>query len=134
VPALSTIWAPDAHRVGGRGVSTAVVLSDPLIADIQVYRGDSGRFRVRVNEDDSPVDLTAATWDADIRATADETVVLGSFTVTLLDTLTAEVVLPAAVSAVLPAKAVWDLQMTLDGEVQTLLRGDVTVIKDVSRT
>jgi hypothetical protein len=134
VPVVSTIWAPsDATPICGPG-APAVVLSQPLEANLVVYRGDSGRFRVSVTEEGSNVDLSTAVWDADIRATFDDTAVLGTMTVTLVDAFTVEIFLPAAVSTALPpAGGVWDLQMTLDGDVTTLLRGTVTVDKDVSR-
>src|SRR5206468_4334496 len=47
---------------------TAMVLSQPTPADLVIYRGDSGRFRVTVTDPDSaPVDVSAAAWRCEIR-------------------------------------------------------------------
>ena len=115
----------------------AVAFTDPIKMDLTVYRGDSGRFRVNVVDDTAtPVDVTTATWDCDIRATADNPTVIVSLDVEpVAGTPSAvDVILAPADSALLPAAAVWDLQMTLAGEVVTLLAGKVTTTLDVSRT
>lgn len=129
---LSTIWVPSSSAVCG-GDPSSVVLSEPLEANLVVYRGDTGRFRVQVRMGADLLDLTAATWDADIRETADATTVIGSMTVTLIDPETVEVFLSAVLSANLPPVAVWDLQMNRGGDVDTLMRGIVETTKDISR-
>jgi hypothetical protein len=135
VPAFSTIWAPSGAAVCGASDPSTVVLSQPLIGNLIVYRGDTGRFRVSATDGQGgdPVDLTDATWEADIRLTVDAAEPLGSFEVDLVDAFTAEVTLPAGLSATLPPTSVWDLQMTLNGDTRTLIRGDLTVTKDVTR-
>jgi hypothetical protein len=140
----STIWAPAARAgpsVTPFGVTTGdltgasdIIISDPLPVDIFIYRGDSGRFRVEVTAPDGgPLDITAATWDCDIRSTHDAQTVVVSLEVTQISATTVEVVIDSLKSALLIDNAVWDLEMTLNGEVQTLMAGTVHVHKDVSR-
>lgn len=141
----STIWAPSATSVAPTptpfGVTTGdlsaamdVVMSDPLPVDMFVYRGDSGRFRVGIVSTltGGPLDISTATWDCDIRSAYDAALIT-SLTVNQIDESTIEVVLEPSMSRLLVDKSVWDLEMTLNGEVQTLLAGTVHVHKDVSR-
>lgn len=112
--------------------------SQPQVLDLCAYRGDSGRFRVTVTESDgtTPIDISAATWDCDIRLSADDATSAGSMDVEpVVGTPNAvDVILTASVSASLDDPAyVWDLEMTLGTEVTTLLAGRLTVTKDVSR-
>ena len=110
-----------------------IKFSQPQALDLNIYRGDSGRFRVSVvDEAGAPYDISAAAWDCDIRPDADGALVT-SLTVTPVDSSTIDVSLDAAQSAALEGDGVWDLEMTLNGEVTTLLAGRVTVTKDVSR-
>ena len=143
----STIWAPTAApRTPGPSVSpfgvttgdltgaTDVVISDPLPVDIYIYRGDSGRFRVAVTDAaGNPLDISAATWDCDVRSTADAVDVIVTLDVNPIDVNTVEVVIDSLTSALLIDQSVWDLEMTLTGEVTTLMAGTVHVHKDVSR-
>lgn len=142
----STIWAPAYRPPAGPSINplgvttgdlsgaTAIIVSDPLPVDLFVYRGDSGRFRVQVTDPDgTPLDVSAASWDCDIRSTFDATPVIVSLVVTPVDMSTVEVVLDALKSSLLVDLSVWDLEMTIGGEVVTLLAGTVHVRKDVSR-
>jgi hypothetical protein len=113
-------------------------LSEPLVTDLWVYRGDTGRFQVAVTEADgtTPVDISAATWSAQIRLTDADVAAAAEFTIEPLagQTHIIEVVLDAATSASLVEPSyVYDVEMTLDGEVTTLIRGTITVEGDVSR-
>lgn len=113
-----------------------VVLSDPLQADLVVYRGDSGLFRVTVLDAlGAPLDVSSAVWLCQIRTQADDPDPLTTLTVTPVagDPSSVDVLFGSAMSATLSANAVWDLQMTLDSQVTTLLTGRVMVTKDVSR-
>jgi len=111
--------------------------TQPDELDLCVYRGDTGRFRIQVTEADlvTPIDITSATWDADIRRTADGALV-GSFDVVPVEgTVNAvDVFLNAELSELLNEPPyVYDVEMTIGTEVITLLYGDLTVTKDVSR-
>ena len=141
----STIWAPAATpgpSVTPFGVTTGdltgatdIIISDPLPVDIFVYRGDSGRFRVAVTDavTGDPLDISGAAWDCDIRSAHDAQTVIVSLAVNPINANTVEVVLEPLASALLVDQSVWDLEMTLNGEVQTLMAGIVHVHKDVSR-
>lgn len=123
-----------------------ITLGDPAQQDLTAYRGDTGRFRVVVLQDGAPLDVSAATWDCDIRATPDGALI-ASMTVTPVagQTNAIDVELSASNSAIqtgdagagAATEAVWDLQMTTgtdpDTVVTTLLRGTITIIPDVSR-
>ncbi len=131
--------APQAQQtvqVSLQAASRTIVFSQPTEVDLVVYRGDTGRFRVSVsNPDGSPLDVSAATWDCDIRTSEDAEPPLASLNVYPVagETDTIEVQLNSITSRTLTG-GVWDLEMTLGGEVQTLLKGRVIVQKDVSRT
>lgn len=116
-----------------------ICFTDPDHLDLCVYRGDTGRLQVDVvNADGTPANLSGATWDADIRATVDDTTVLATMTVTPAPGLPGSVIMSlssgdSAGLENLDPPAVYDLQMTLGGNVETLLQGNVTVTPDVSR-
>ncbi len=118
-------------------MSATLVLSDPTKADLVVYKGDSGRFRISfvAPEGDPPVDVSAATWDADIRLKANDTEILTSFDIVPVDgdVSSVDVILSAEKSEQLPKSAVYDVEMRLGGEVLTIIYGSVTVKQYVSR-
>lgn len=119
-----------------------VKLSGPKRVDLQVYRGDSGMFRITVKVPDPldpdtliPFDISTAEWDADIRLKADDTTVLGNFTVTPVVGAVEkiDVILPADLSKLLPKNCAYDVEMTMGDEVITLVYGVIVLTKDVSR-
>ena len=118
-------------------VAEVIELSGPMEVDLSIYRGDTGRFRITVtNEDLSPVDLTGATWDADIRTTAAAPTVITSFDVVPVvgDDSSVDVILDETNAELLPpGNLVYDVEMRLDGEIVTLVTGKITVTQDVSR-
>jgi len=109
--------------------------SDPAILDLCVYRGDTGRIRVTLTDSlGAPLDLTGATWDADVRGLDGTS--KGSFTVTpTAEPGVVELILTKTLSESLaPGEPlVWDLEMTKGGEITTIMGGNVTVTADVSR-
>lgn len=114
-----------------------VALSGPMEVDLEVYRGDTGRFRVTVtNEDLSPVDLTGAEWDSDIRSSAAGATVVSQFQIVPVigDSSSIDVILDeAGADALTAGDLVYDVEMRLGGEVVTLIKGSITVTQDVSR-
>ena|SRR5689334_15530801 len=114
-----------------------VKLSGPKRVDLEVYRGDSGLFRIVVNDQNGdPIDVSGAdSWDADIRLKADDTSVIGNFTVTPVSGQTnkVDVYLPAVLSAQLPKNCAYDVEMTMGSEVITLVYGVIVLTKDTSR-
>lgn len=108
--------------------------------DIEIVRGDDYSHLITfVNEDETPLDLTGYTGQAQIRKTpADTDAPEATFTVTIATPLTGEVLveLDAVQSADLPAVKkhyYWDLELTTDtGQIVTPLGGKVIVIQDVT--
>lgn len=132
---VSAILAPSAAASVCSGPQS-LIFTKPLEVDLILYRGDTGRFRVVVSyPNGDPIDISAATWDCDVRETEDSTTTITSFTVTPIDENEIEVSIDAATSATLTTDLtpVWDLQMTLGADVTTLIKGHVFVDKDVSR-
>ena len=117
-----------------KAATVSLALSGPQQVDLSVYRGDSGKFRLTVQEvGGTPIDVTNATWDADIRYKADDPDPITSFDIELVDTSTIDVVLSADKSAMLDKQCVYDVEMTLVDKVTTLVKGSITVDMDVSR-
>lgn len=122
-----------------KAVSTqsTIPLSGPMQVHLSVYRGDSGRFRITVMDiEGNPIDVSAATWDSDIRIKATDEETITSFTIVPVaeDTSSIDVILDATKSRLLTGSCVYDVEMTLNGEVSTLVYGNITVTQDVSRT
>lgn len=136
-PTLLASSTPSVPGGGGGVVLDPIVFSDPAVLDIGVYRGDTGRFRIRVVDAlGADVDVSTAAWDCDVRDRPDGAVIT-SLTVTPVvgEVSVIEIVLTAIQSAGLPSgRLVWDLQMTLGGEVTTLVAGAIVVVADVSRS
>jgi hypothetical protein len=108
----------------------------PAEQNLELYRGDSFPLRVDVvDAAGAPLDVTTATWDADIRLTPDTATTIASFTVTPVAGTPSAVnlMLDPLSSALLPATSVYDLEMTLAGFVYTLIYGKITTKFDVSR-
>lgn len=116
-----------------------IPLSGPVNVDLSVYRGDSGAFRITVTDSNTPpqpIDISAATWDADIRATPPALDVITRFDVIPVvgDTSSVDVVLTHENSELLDADCVYDVEMRIGESVSTLMYGTIFVITDVSRT
>ncbi len=118
-------------------IQQPVALSGPLELDLSIYRGDTGRFRITVTQEDlTPVDISMADWDADIRTTAAAAAVITNFEVVPVvgDTSSVDVILNEASADLLMAGELsYDVEMRLNGEVITLVAGKITVDQDVSR-
>ena len=108
----------------------------PASYNLSLYRGDTSRWQFKLWTDagkTQPEDLTGATAEATIR---DKTTG-GSYR----QLLTCTVVLPNIINMVLtdtqsrnlPAKGVWDLQVTYpSGDVASKLQGSTAVTQDVT--
>ena len=111
-------------------------LTDPVNQDLCVYRGDTGYFMIVVTEADmtTPIDITTATWQAAIKRSVDDLDVAGVFVVTPHpgEINVVDVTLFPVVSSTLDGVYVYDVEMTLDGKVTTLVAGTLTVDKDVT--
>ena len=108
----------------------------PAVYNLTLYRGDTGRWQFKLWSDagkTQPVDLTGVAVDAMIRDKA----LASAFSMHLDCTITTpniiDMVLTSIASSDLPAKGVWDMQLTYsNGDVVTPLNGIVTVTQDVT--
>lgn len=118
----------------------------PGTRDIKVYQGDrfTELYRFLENRgtaetpDYQPRDFTQVDEvRAQIRQRARSEEVLATFQCTFenADPTTGQIrtVLPSAEAANLTRDAVWDLEILIDGESETLLRGEVAVTLQVTR-
>jgi hypothetical protein len=104
----------------------------PQSLDLQVYAGDDFTFTITVGG--SIGSITGWTVTAQIRATAANSSVLGSFTASIGGSNVITITLPHTVSASLPAVAVWDCQLTdPSGKNLTIVTGNITVTPEVTR-
>jgi hypothetical protein len=100
-----------------------------------LYRGDSYAWRVLIWLDtlrEHPFDLSTVTVKAEIR---EEPVKLPAHVIScsFIAPNIIELSLSAFTCRDLPEAGVWDLQLTTaDNQVQTILRGDVRVVDDVT--
>lgn len=107
----------------------------PKPVDLQLYAGDDVTLEVTVTDNatpPAPIDLTGYTALAQLRGTAD-----AAISVDFDATITTNVIsltLAGADTTAMPAKGVWDCQVTsATGAVTTLCAGKVTVTAEVSR-
>lgn len=111
----------------------AVIDARPMTTDLHVYAGDDLKLHVAVTDDaGAPIDLTGYTAMAQVRDTTD-----GATSIDFTATVAAggiDLVMASALTTTLPAKGVWDVQITsATSEVTTLAGGRVTVTPDVTR-
>ena len=118
-------------------------MTTPGTRDLTVYRGNVYRHIVKFVEADAngvpldpevPISQVGATWRAQVRADPDSPTVAATFTFDTADAATGVIVasLPGAQTALLTRdRYVWDLER-IDTD-ETLLAGEITVIRDVSR-
>lgn len=107
----------------------------PENVDFSIWQGDFQEFYVRLtNQDASPIDLDGYTAEAVLKATFDA-VTEYDFECTIqgVDNNEIKVYMSSAVVDTIPAGSyIWNLQVTNpDGDVRTLLAGDVTVLAQV---
>lgn len=102
---------------------------------LQLYRGDTNRWDFKLWEDPdktTPTDLTDVLTKAEIREKPSGTTIIAMTTIVEGPNTIHMLLLPSQ-SLLVPAKAVWDLQLTLvNGDILTILRGDVAMTPDVT--
>ena len=121
-----------------------VIVGEPRLVEAQtlpgefpltLYSGDSYAWRFTLWQDANrtiPSDLTDATALAQIKTAPGGTLLVNMAT-TIVAPNFVDVVLSAAQSGALPITGgSWDLQITQDADVRTVLKGPVTVQEDVS--
>jgi hypothetical protein len=114
------------------GAST-LVKALPAAVDLGLYQGDDFSMTLTVTDQaGNPIDISAGTVEAQIRASRTSTSVAGTF----LASISVNVVtlaLPATVSTTLPQLCVWDCALTLGGTIYTLAGGRLELIGRVSK-
>lgn len=115
-------------------MSTKVgTLPEPV--DLVVYAGDDFRVNVEVAVDGLPADLAGYTVDAQVRDSTDQAgTVLADFESTVAGNVIT-LHLHHDDTAVLPATAYWDVELTAttSGEITTLAYGKVRTTAEVTR-
>jgi hypothetical protein len=118
-------------------VQENIVLSEPALIDITLYRGDSGNFRINMTDPDgNPMDISGSEWDGDIRLKPDDPEPITSFEFVDVPGVpsSVDVLLPAEKSALINKKCVYDIERRSGNEVTTLMHGTIVVTQDVSRS
>ena len=112
-------------------------MSTPANYLLQLRAGDTETISVSlVDSAGSPINITGRTYAAQVRATADASTVLATFSCSITNAAagTFACTLSAAQTAALsPGGGVWDLQETYGTTVTTLLAGSVVISQDVTR-
>ena len=107
--------------------------------NLTLRMGDTETVTVTIqDENGSAVNISGRTYAAQVRANAEDTTILATFTCTIVNA--AQGILTATLSstatrALTPGLGVWDLQETnpTGPVITTLLAGQVTIIQDVTR-
>lgn len=111
-------------------------MTTPGTRNLDIYRGDTYFHYITFNDGSAPIDMSAGTWLAQIRPGLRAEVV-ATFTVDTTSAATGVIVLrltPEQTAALTTHSSLnWDLQRTVDDNVETLLAGTVTTRGDVSR-
>jgi hypothetical protein len=109
----------------------------PAKLNYRITRGDDFADVVTIKEGDpaAAVDVSARTFTAQVRATADATTVIASFVIDMTSAATGEVGFSIAdtVTDDLAGVYVWDFQQDTGGVIRTLMGGSFVVDKDVTR-
>jgi hypothetical protein len=108
----------------------------PQIVHISFYQGDDFLLDVNVTDPDdgTPIDVTAMSPKAQIRASAINAEILAEFDIDLTDAATGLLHLSIAstVTSGLPVSGVWDLQFS-SPRVSTIAAGNVACSREVTR-
>jgi hypothetical protein len=108
----------------------------PAEYNLNLYRGDTGRWQFKLWADADktvPVDLTGVTVEAMIRDKAPSSAYSMHLDCSITQPNIVDMVLTSIQCSDLPAKGVWDMQLTYPGgDVITPLKGTVAVTQDVT--
>lgn len=103
---------------------------------LRIYHGDTYHWNILIWSDSGktqPADLTGVTPKAEIRDKTRATI-LATFLCSIIEPNTIDMELTASASDGLTQSGFWDLQLTYsNGDVSTILSGQVTVIWDVTK-
>ena len=127
---VETYREPDQAIAGTPTTITALPLSVTLV----VYAGDDFYVDVEVtNPDDSPMDLSDCTATAQIRISAEDNTIAGTFDCSIVGNVIT-LHLSHDDSATIGDKNVWDCQIVNGaGDVTTLVAGTISTTPEVTR-
>lgn len=116
-------------------MATSTVGALPASVNLVTYGGDDFWVNVQVlSSTGQPVDLTPFTPEAQIRLAPHSPILYGEFIITSPTADILKLYLPGSLSADLPTRCAWDLQLTdADGIVMTLAAGTLVVEPEVTR-
>ncbi len=106
--------------------------SVPAFLDWNVYRGDTARLNIILRDESNEVmDLSDYTFEGQVKAAPKDTNSLQEITIVKSDS---QLTLVIPDTSELPRKAYFDIQGThTNGDIQTILKGNVNVEDDVTR-
>lgn len=109
----------------------------PAKLNYRIVRGDDFADQVTIKEGDpsAAVDVSARTYTAQVRASADATDIIASFVIDMTSAASGVVGYSIAdtITDDLSGSYVWDLQQDTGGAIRTLMGGAFVVDKDVTR-
>lgn len=112
-------------------------MSSPANYTLTIRAGDTETVTVSLEDSSgAPINITGRTYAAQVRATADASTPLATFTCSIVNAATGTFActLSATQTAALTAGGgVWDCQETNGDTVTTLLAGSVRIDRDVTR-
>lgn len=114
-------------------------MTKPATLDIDVTRGDTYELYFGVGRNGSRINLTGGSVTGQVRATVDDTTVMGSFVCAITDQNTdpggVYCRIEKTVTATFTSAGVYDLQVNMpNGDSKTVLAGKMNLIKDVTRS
>lgn len=123
-----------ATRTGRLEARSPITISQlPTAVNLILYAGDDFSMVCVVKyANGSPADLSGAVALSHIRQTADSPILLGEFMINVSGNEIA-LDLSGDVSAQLPRNSVWDLEVTINDRVTTLVAGTITMTPEVTR-
>ena len=109
----------------------------PAKLNYRIVRGDDFADQVTIKEGDpsAAVDVSARTYTAQVRASADAETIIASFVIDMTSAASGVVGYSIAdtVTDDLSGSYVWDFQQDTGGVIRTLMGGSFVVDKDVTR-
>jgi hypothetical protein len=113
--------------------ATTRICDLPAAVDLGLYQGDDFSMTLTVVDSvGNPIDISAGTVAAQIRATRTSTTVAGTFTTSVAVNVVT-LALSAAASTTLPQLCVWDCVLTESSVVTTLAGGRLELMSRVTQ-
>lgn len=112
-------------------------MAEPATQDLVFVRGDTETVSVTMTTDGTTaIDITGRTYSSQLRTAPDATVVSATATCTVptgTDGKVNVVFSATGTASLSPGYYYWDLQENASGTITTVLKGQVTVLADVTR-